>query len=42
LSGIFSADFLDTPPQLLLTGNTGDYGIPDMAIYFTTRIHVWQ
>ena len=36
LSGIFSADSLDTPPQLLLSGNTGEYGIPDMAVYFTT------
>ena len=36
MSGIFSADFLDTPPQLLLSGNTGDYGVPDMAVYFTT------
>jgi acid phosphatase type 7 len=37
LSGIFSADFLDTLPQLLLTGDTGDHGIPDMAVYFTTE-----
>ena len=36
LSGIFSPDFIDTPPQLLLTDNTGSYGIPDMAVYFTT------
>ncbi len=36
LSGIFSPAFIDTPPQLLLSGNTGDYGVPDMAVYFTT------
>ncbi len=36
LSGIFSPEFIGTPPQLLLTGDTGDYGVPDMAVYFTT------
>jgi hypothetical protein len=36
LSGIFSPALVDTPPHLMMTGNTGDYGIPDMAVYFTT------
>ncbi len=36
LSGIFSPGLLDTPPQLLPTGDTGDYGVTDMAVYFTT------
>lgn len=36
LGGIFSPEYIDTPPQLLLTNDTGDYGIPDMAVYFTT------
>ncbi|MFA5629604.1 MAG: metallophosphoesterase [Dehalococcoidales bacterium] len=36
LSGVFSPRFVDTPPQLLLTGSNGEYNIPDMAIYFTT------
>lgn len=36
VGGIFSAAFVDTPPQLMMTGITGKYGIPDMAVYFTT------
>jgi UDP-2,3-diacylglucosamine pyrophosphatase LpxH len=36
LGGIFSPAFIDTPPRLMMTGDSGDYGIPDMAVYFTT------
>ncbi len=36
LGGIFSPAFVDTPPQLMMTSTTGEYGIPDMAVYFTT------
>lgn len=36
LNGALSGDIGDTPPRLLMTDTTGKYGVPDMAIVFTT------
>ncbi len=36
LGGALSGDIGDTPPRLLMKDTTGKYGIPDMALVFTT------